>query len=269
MESTDSSLAKKNMIKFKDLNQLKKMGYFGIIFGEPGVGKTSLLSYRSKNFFIGNELNREFNTQGLTAVDNWNQFLNQLEYIKNNIESVTKKFDTLVLDNFTDIESMLISSFAQGKNLTTWNGGFGAGYAEAEKLCRKIIEGYLKPLQEKGLNIVFICHSKEKQYKDHITDNSYILYKPSLEDRTLKPLEAYATFIFNLHIPKISTSKEVRRTLYTGSNLSSLTKKKKYIDLPDIIEVKDPKATWDIIHSKLIFDVELPVKTKKKKGELQ
>ena len=83
-------------------NPNEDYGFFGIIFGRPGVGKTSLLANRDrKAFFIGNELNREFYDEkimvGFNPCNNWEEFMGQLDYVKNNIAVVFLRNMTLLL----------------------------------------------------------------------------------------------------------------------------------------------------------------------------
>ena len=252
--SSNKKNEESSSVRFRNVASLQKRGFFGLIFGRPGVGKTSLLAYRDKNFFIGNEINREFSKlNGFESINNWKDFLNQFKYIKES-ETFKNKYDTIVVDNFSDIEGMMIEDFTRGENLNSWNKGYGAGHVECEKRSRDFIKDYLKPLQEEGTNIIFICHCDEKYTEDLITGNSQTEYIPALGKRTLKPFEAHASFIFHLHIPIVAGDKTFKRVLLTSPTVASKsTKKKNYIDLPDKVEIKNPKETWNHLYDKLIF----------------
>ena len=245
-------------------------GFFGIIFGRPGVGKTSLLANRKKSFFIGNEINKEFYDKkimvGLNPCNDWEEFIGQLDQIKNNIAPFLKKYDTIVVDNFSDIERLMIKDFAGDDNLQTWNGGYGKGTAECEKRSSNLILNYFKFLQQNGLNVVLVCHCDERTTEDLITGNSQVEYVPSLNKATLKPLEAHASFIFHVHIPTVKGGSSDTRVVFTSPTLASkATKKKMYIDLPDKIEInKDPSKTWLVMHDKLIYKKEVKKEEVKK-----
>ena len=244
-------------IKFRTLTTKYDRGFFGLIYGRPGVGKTSLLAKNKRHFFMGNELNSEFQLNGFEPVESWNEFLAQCEKLKSGLQEIKKKFDIVVVDNFSDIEGMMKRDFlgATG-NLSTWNKGWGAGTNECEKKTRALLDDFVRPLNKEGLGVIFICHSKNNPKEDHITSIQYTEYAPELEFKTLKPLEAYAKFIFHIHTPidlKAKGGGSLNRVLFTASKAGSSAKKKVSIDLPDEVELnKDKiKETWDIIYKKV------------------
>lgn len=247
----------KDKIKYRTMTTKYNRGFFGILFGRPGVGKTSLFANNDKHFLVGNELNAEFNFNGFDPTESWNNFIEQFESLKLNIDKIKEKFNLIIVDNFTDIEGMLVKDITgPRKNLSTYAGGYGAGYTELEKRIRSFLENYIIPIQKEGVNIVFICHAKESTRQDHITGVEYIMYRPSLEDKSLKPLEAHANFIFHQHVPidlKSKSDGQTNTIIFTTSKIGSFAKKKSNIHLPDEIKiVKDKiKETWDYIHKEI------------------
>ncbi len=228
--------------------------FFGIIYGRPGVGKTSLLA-KSNSFFIGNEINKEFDFKGFEPYKNYKQFLEQLEALRD----MDIKEDTIVIDNMTDTESFMINDFVgESTNLSTGGGGYGAGYNECEKRINKILKSYVKYLQyEKGKNVVFICHASEVTEMDNLTGIERRYYKPSLEKKTIKCLENHADFVFHLHRPVLSKkngSSPSPRVLYTTFSSGCYAKKKSYIDLPDELIVDKDGKTWERINDALKID---------------
>ena len=231
----------------------KKKNYFGLIYGRPGTGKTTLLSGLNRPFFIGNEINREFDFQGFEPCKTWNDFISQLK----DVENYSDKFDVLVVDNFSDIEGLMKADFIEeGKNLSTCLGSFGAGYNECEKRTRELIDIFQR-IQEKEKSIVLLCHAKEKTIEDRLTGASHASYMPDLEAKTLKPIEAYADFVFHLHRPLTTNitdkAAELNRFLFTTFTAGGHAKKKSFIDVPD--EILWKKEDWSMmqrLHDKIV-----------------
>lgn len=229
-------------------------GWFGVLYGRPGVGKTSMFAYTDRYLFCGNEQNKGFGIKSLTPAKSYREFQTQcLSILKDDL----KDYDTVVVDNFTDLEQMLIHSFAGSQNLATWKGGYGVGYKELEKLVRLLLDGFVKPLQARGKNVIFIAHATVREATDYEQDIVYEQYMPFLEKVGLKPLEAHADWIFHLHrqarhIDKdgnVDKTKQPNRVLLTEYTLGSLAKKKNWINLKDKVLVGDPKTFWNkILH---------------------
>lgn len=243
------------MYRNKDTNYQR--GAFGLVFGRPGVGKTSFLVHDPKSFFIGNELNKEFKPKGMIPCKNWAQFKTQLSCFLTDYTAKTElqeEFDTLVIDNFSDMEELMIKSFIGNANLATWNTGYGAGRDECRKRTKNILDEYIIPLQELNMHVVFICHEKEKEETDYISGVNITKYKPFLEDKTLKPLESHADFIFHLKSGNVKIKGKQKIMLYTDSTINSYAKKKSYIKIPDEIDVTNKeKLIWLKIKSKLLI----------------
>jgi len=219
--------------------------YFGLIFGKAGSGKTSLLANSKDTFFIGNERNIEFDLEGraLNPVKNYNEFLEQLEWFKKN---KPKNIKTLVIDNYSDIEQMLIKSFAGEANISTWNRGWGAGQAELEKKTRNLIQNYLVPIRDHIANVILLTHCDDAKEVDNQTQAEYSNYRPNLEKRGLKPLEAILDFMFHIHVPIFKQdSKNLNRAIYTTYSAGSYCKRKSNILTDNIIIFKkDDTNLW-------------------------
>jgi len=214
----------------------KDLTFFGVIYGRPGSGKTTLLSNAKDVFFIGNERNREFNVLGFEPCDTYSKFLEDLK----NVEKHVDKFNTLVVDNFSDVEGLMKKEFTGGANLSTWNKGYGAGANECEARTRSILNSIAELRDKHKKNVIFICHAKVRNEEDLLTGAGTSHYEPDLEKKTLKPIEAYADFVFHLHTPvvisKKNKSSELVRFLFTAYSAGSHAKKKSFIDLPDEIQ---------------------------------
>jgi hypothetical protein len=135
------------------------------VFGEAGVGKTTLAAMMPKPVFI----RTEDGTASLIGHDDAMLFPVAMssQDVLDAIEALaTQDHDrqTLVIDSITQlatlIESEIVRADPKAKSINQAGGGYGAGYGAASERHRLIRE-YAGELSEaRGMNIVFIGHAK-------------------------------------------------------------------------------------------------------------
>ena len=231
----------------------QKKAYIGLVYGMPGSGKTSLLSNREKNFFLGTEANAEFDIVGYEPAKTYPEFLEQLKDVEKDLNS--NKCDTVIIDHITDVERLCKEDFCGKQNLASYGNGYGQGYQELEKRMFHFME-ILKNLQEKGYNVIMIGHADEKNIIDITTGAERLAFRPQLEKKSLNLISAATDFIFHIHKKTsekdFGLSKPVR-ALYTSYFESIFAKKRGNMDLPDEIIIKENDTTlWEKVHEKLI-----------------
>ena len=113
------------------------------LFGEGGMGKTTLAAMMPKPVFI----RTEDGTASLTGNDNVSLFpvATSTQDVFDAIEVLaTEKheFKTLVIDSITQlatlIESEIVASDPKAKSINQAGGGYGAGYGTASEVHRQI-----------------------------------------------------------------------------------------------------------------------------------
>ena len=227
--------------------------FFGIVYGAPGVGKTTLLANRKGNFFLGNEINAEFDIVGLEHSNTYEDFVNKL--CASPQLALNNGCDTIVVDNISDIERFCQQGFLKDKNLATFGGGYGAGYRELEKRMVHLTNLF-KGIQDKGLNVILIGHAVEKPTQDPTTGFEGITFRPQVEAKTLHVLSAHADFIFHLHRARTGGKDGLNkptRFLYTQYYEEVYAKKKSFIHLEDLIVIKDNNSnSWENIHNTIV-----------------
>jgi hypothetical protein len=134
------------------------------IFGNAGLGKTSLAASFPKPIFI----RTEDGTQSLSGLDvalfpvatSSRMVFDQITALFEN----DHEYKTLVIDSITQlnilIENEVIESDPKAKNILTAGGGYGAGFSMVAAVHQKLREwcGHLS--EQKNINIVFIGHSE-------------------------------------------------------------------------------------------------------------
>ena len=134
------------------------------LFGEGGMGKTTLAAMFPKPVFI----RTEDGTASLAGNDNVSLFplATSTQDVLDAIEALaTQKHDhkTLVIDSITQlgtmIEAEIVAADPKAKSINQAGGGYGAGYSTAAEKHRQIRDWAGSLAYEKGLNIVFIGHA--------------------------------------------------------------------------------------------------------------
>jgi len=134
------------------------------LFGEGGMGKTTLAAMFPKPVFI----RTEDGTASLAGNDNVSLFplATSTQDVLDAIEALaTQKHDhkTLVIDSITQlgtmVEAEIVAADPKAKSINQAGGGYGAGYSTAAEKHRQIRDWAGSLAYEKGLNIVFIGHA--------------------------------------------------------------------------------------------------------------
>ena len=134
------------------------------LFGEGGMGKTTLAAMFPKPVFI----RTEDGTASLQGNENVSLFplATSSKDVFDAIEVLaTEKheFKTLVIDSITQlatmIESEIVAADSKAKSINQAGGGYGAGYGTASEVHRQVRDWAGSLAYETGMNVVFIGHA--------------------------------------------------------------------------------------------------------------
>lgn len=154
-----------------------------LIYGPPGLGKTSLASEWPNPVFIQAE---DGTPAGLELAS-----FGRITTYDEIMECIAALYDgphdrqTVVLDSLDRAEPMVWKKLCE---LRGWKSiedpGYGKGYAEADILWRDLIEGLNALRYDRGLNIVYIAHSAIVAVDDPMTQ-SYSRFDIRLHKRAI------------------------------------------------------------------------------------
>jgi phage nucleotide-binding protein len=155
------------------------------IFGEGGMGKTTLAAMMPKPVFI----RTEDGTMSLMGNDEVSLFdlATSSQDVLDQIEALATQdhdFKTVVLDSITQlatmIEAEIVAADPKAKSINQAGGGYGAGYNAAAERHRQVREWIGALAHEKGMNVVFIGHA-------------------DTETLDLPDMDAYARYTVRMH----------------------------------------------------------------------
>lgn len=176
---------------------IKKTNFVGLIYGKPGVGKTTLLASIPKAVFVGTERNDFVNCLRHPSgpAKNYAEFLSHFSWASKLSNDVC---DTIVVDTISEVEMLMIATFLKGGNLNTAMGGYGAGREELKKMYSQFFRDYVSQARETK-NVIFIARLIKADETDEETGNTYTRTYPQIEKN--KSYEMFAgemDFIFSL-----------------------------------------------------------------------
>lgn len=167
-----------------------------IIWGQEGVGKTSLASLFPSPWFIDTEQstkwmpqlkNRQFQPYPKTWADvkaHLNMFIQQ------------KPGETLVIDTGDWLEAMLIKDLCNRKGWDGLGGGndFGNSYNVLDTEFRDFL-ALLNQVVDMGINVIVTCHSQTKTFTAPDQMGSWDRYELKLQKKTASAIKEWADAI--------------------------------------------------------------------------
>jgi phage nucleotide-binding protein len=159
------------------------------LFGEAGVGKTTLAAMMPNPVFI----RTEDGTASLAGADNVALFplAQSSQDVLDAIEALATQeheHQTLVIDSITQlatiIEHEIVASDPKAKSINQAGGGYGAGYSTASERHRLIREWAGALAYDKGMNVVFLGHA-DTETMDLPDMDAYTRYTVRMHKKSL------------------------------------------------------------------------------------
>ena len=193
----------------------------GTIFGEGGMGKTTLAAMFPNPVFI----RTEDGTASLVGNENVSLFplATSSQDVLDAIEALaTQKheYKTLVLDSITQlatiIEHEIVEADPKAKSINQAGGGYGAGYNTAADRHRLIREWAGSLAYDRGMNVVFIAHSDTETLELPDMD-AYARYTIRMHKKSLPHYTDNCDFVAQIRLKSfVRGDGERKRAISTG-----------------------------------------------------
>jgi hypothetical protein len=276
------------MSLLKKVQKGRKLKPLAIMMHAPhGIGKSTFAAESPSPVYVGNEENDELDVPRFKIktweVDGKKSEAEQQLGLVNILESLLKEdhdYKTLVLDTVDGLEQIaeqfiLNDPNQKGKTLATAFGGYGKGYEKLSNMFLNIRDKYLIPLRDqKGMNVVLLCHSSKVKHEEAMTLTSYDHYETALHKKVKGIFEDWVSAILfaNYFLVRAETSsgKEYAegadglRMIYTEERPSHVAKNR--FDMPYEIEFHK-EGTWGVVRDHVLKHFKGAKKQAEKKGE--
>lgn len=155
-----------------------------IIYGQPGVGKSTFASQWPEPLFIDCEQRTSHLDVSRVEVKNWAEILDIMRELigqkdraapseGNVVKQAEARFKTLVFDTLDHMEHLIHDKLCSDegvKGIEDYGGGYGKGYTATVDQWRKFAIG-VEQLRNKGFNIVMLAHAHVKTFKNPLGED--------------------------------------------------------------------------------------------------
>lgn len=159
-----------------------KKPYNVLLYGIDGIGKSSWAAKAPKPLFIGTE-------DGTNNLDvarfNGLRCFSDIMGALSELMAKDHGYKTIVLDTADWVEKMMWVEIvgASGKNINTWNGGYGAGREETKKRFMELTRGLSNLREHKGMNVIILAHSEIESFADPTLNETYNRHQLKMDKR--------------------------------------------------------------------------------------
>lgn len=240
-------------MEIKIIKGKQKKKFVTIVYGEPGVGKSTFGSLYPKPVFIGNEVPHHIDVHKAPSVNTYEGLMASAKAIKAQ-QAKTKEFKTVVIDSLSGVQDALatemlgpnVSKLDSKLSIHTYGGGFAVGQ---RKVLSRFVDVYNILDSMEGIDdIVLLSHTRNRTVKTTLEEVNKLT--PALETKIMEFFFQKADNMFFLDVVRsavkegddvIAENKRIVRTvgtqLYMAKNRSGLK---------DSYEFKGPKCIKQI-----------------------
>ena len=216
-----------------------------LVFGQPGVGKTTFACSAPNPIVIQAERGSDqFDVQRFEQAKSWQDIQAQVRWL------ATEEHDrkTVVIDTLDAAESLLFADICAEPKVNTIEdvgGGYGKGYTRAVEKWRELLADLEHLSTTRGMAVVFTAHSTVKVFANP-EGADYEQWIPALNRRSWATLYGWCDAVLFAHYEMANTETDIEskgKAVNTGKRLlrsskSAAVEAKNRYGLPATIELR-------------------------------
>lgn len=160
------------------------------VYGERGVGKSTLLSMSESPVVLSAEQGHEELGTARYEVSTWEEALAAIDSLIDD----KHEFKTFGVDTLDWLEAMLHDYVMRTKGITDMAAKYGAGYKEALSEWRIFLSRIETLHRKRGMHIMLLAHMEVKQISNPL-GGDFTKYQPKLRDKAYGLLAEWVSMI--------------------------------------------------------------------------
>jgi hypothetical protein len=199
----------------------RKRPIMALLYGQPGIGKSTWAADAPKPIFISTERGLDqLNCAKLPQPANFKALYDQVYALKNEEHD----YETVVLDTIDGVELLIFQRVMEEGKVTSLE-MYGGGYGKGWQRCKEIWIGLLNMLTEMSerMNVILISHSMIKTIADPSLSAPYDVHQIRLQEKSAAIVyQAVDTVLFaqlDTTIQKDSPKARKGRGIVSGDRL--------------------------------------------------
>lgn len=223
-----------------------------VIYGVPGIGKTSLAAEFPDPIFIQTEEGAG-NLEVTTFDDKPFETFGQIEEAIELLYAGDHTFKTVVVDSLDWLEPLIWDETCRRHSSdkevhhSIEDFGFGKGYVKADELWHRFLRGMNNLRDDRGMTVVLLAHEEIKSFSDPERE-SYDRYRLRLHKRAAEmvvesaDVVGFMNYVTTIRKEKAGFNKETAKASGGGQRMLHLTERpaftaKNRFDMPDSVLV--------------------------------
>jgi AAA domain len=207
----DAAKPRKASILAQVTTRKRRRPVFGVIYGPPGIGKSTFGASAPNPVFLQVERGLDqITVPKLPIPKDFSQLYAQIDAL----DREEHDYQTVVLDTLDATEVLIwqrVCSEGKVRSIEDFGGGYGKGYVRA----REIWTGLLTKLSEMSerFNVLLLAHSHLKTVNDPMLAAAYDLHKIKIHDKSAEIIRQMVDLICfaNLDVSIVKESQKARK----------------------------------------------------------
>ena len=167
----------------------------GLLYGVPGIGKTTFASKWPAPLFI--DVESGSTRLDVARVDPTPATYSEFLAVINQIRQDNCGYKTIVIDSADWLEQMMIKQICQNDGVNCiekYQKGYGKGWTKVCELWAELLDNLDRIRKTKGMHILFVAHSKIKRHEP-ADDTAYDRYTLVQNEKSADILKKWADLI--------------------------------------------------------------------------